>query len=1086
MSIEYVTRSDAGVLNRDAISNGSDVTIVPLGGNQEISFNLRQFEIESYRRDGSALEITLADGRVIVLDGYFNAAGEPQSRLFISADGYLNEVTLIEGQQGALYAQYGPTEMWGKWSPSDDLIFLDSSEIVAPVMDGEDQSVSMLGAGLIGGAGLLGGAGAGAAGLAASAVAAGVVAGGLGGSSGGGGGVVPGATGGGGSTPPARIEPSVNENGLISIGGDGAENGEIRITGQAQPGSTVVVQIGGETVETTANPDGTWETVFQGGTFPPDGDHGVTVTVTEPNGTETVLQGPTISIDTTPPEALVTQGLMGANHVVNHDDYHDGIDISGTGEAGATITVTIDQASQSTTVDGNGNWQVTFQPGDIRDGDYEQSVTIVARDAAGNTTTLNEMISIDTIHPGLSINASSVGNNGVLNGDIARNEGLVITGTSEPNTLVTVSIHGQTQQVTTTGNGTWRAEFDPFALPDTQFDATITATTQDAAGNISRISEQIRVDLEVRDLTQSGTPGGDDGVISGAEIGGGFTLNGTVEPGSTSVVLRFMGSVVNADLDAQGNWTASFSGAQIPPGDYERDVTITATDGANNVRSITRSISVDTEAGTLTMNGDAIGNQGVINATAYENGVIVSGTADPFANVVVDLDGVEFTVRANSAGVWQQRYDMADLTPGLHNPVVSATITDPYGNSDTVSRTLLVDTRVDDLDLTPPQFATTTDGRNVLNGDIVRSGFDISGTIEPGSIVWVNIDGISRQAVVDGNGNWTARFGPNSISAGQRDATLTVSVEDPVGNISELTETVFIDTVVLDMAQGETTGAINGVANIAAAQGGLELTGTAEANSQVRIEIFGNVYRTSSDANGDWTLTVPQGDVPRTETTAQAVITVTDPAGNVDTIPGSVTIDMVAPGEAEIVGYFRQGGGYRYITTETGDDPVSVHQVGADGSVNDMALYNDENAFLGETDHFFLNQSGQPQSIPDGSQLVVTTTDGAQNTSSTYLVLDEVNTSTVDLGNPNLAQFQIDAVDLRFADRSQLTLTEQQLRDLSDNSDTLQIDGGTDDTVIITGAQRVNGGALEPQGYDIYTLGQDATIVVDEKIDVIT
>jgi hypothetical protein len=93
--IDFVTRTDAGISQRGSVSVGDGVTVIPATRGQEISLNLRQTEIAGYARDGSNLIINLADGRVVVLDGYFAEESGAQSRLFISADGYLNEVTLF-------------------------------------------------------------------------------------------------------------------------------------------------------------------------------------------------------------------------------------------------------------------------------------------------------------------------------------------------------------------------------------------------------------------------------------------------------------------------------------------------------------------------------------------------------------------------------------------------------------------------------------------------------------------------------------------------------------------------------------------------------------------------------------------------------------------------------------------------------------------------------------------------------------------------------------------------------------------------------------------------------------------------------
>jgi len=186
--------------------------------------------------------------------------------------------------------------------------------------------------------------------------------------------------------------------------------------------------------------------------------------------------------------------------------------------------------------------------------------------------------------------------------------------------------------------------------------------------------------------------------------------------------------------------------------------------------------------------------------------------------------------------------------------------------------------------------------------------------------------------------------------------------------------------------------------------------------------------------------------------------------------------------------------GYRSVTTRTGEDDVTIQQVGGDGTISDVSIYDDVSAFTGETDHFFLDETGQVASIPDGSQLIVTNTDDAGNTSSTYVVpADNVTASLSDLPIGELGGLNIETVDLRFGDNSQLVITEDDLLALSQNSDTLVVEGNGSNAedeggnkVTMIGANKVDGGADEPAGYDIYSLGDDATIVVDEDIQIVT
>ena len=1064
-AIDYVARTDSGIAQRGSVSGGNDVSVIPAGNGQEISLNLRQIDIANYDRDGSNLMINLADGRVIILEGYFGEDGTADSRLFISADGYLNEVTLIEGSEGAIYAQYGPTEMWGKWSPSDDLIFLGGSEVASEV-SGEEQ-VSMLGAGLLGGSGLMSALGLGAAGVAAASV------------------VAADDGSGGGAT---RIEPVVNEDQPIVVGGDDTTDDDksITITGEAEPGSDVTVTIGDETQTTTADDDGEWDWTFEGDDFPQDGDYTVDVTVTEPDGTQTELEGPAISIDTTAPETTVEEGTVSTTGIINDDDFRNGVEISGTGEAGSTVAVTIEEHTETVTVSEDGIWTVTFDPADLPEGDYETDMTVVSTDSRGNSSTITETVSIDTVYNALEISTGSSSSNSLINSEAVQTEGgVVITGTTEPGASVTVAIGALSQEVTADGNGNWQAIFDPADLPSQQFEATVTATTTDDAGNTTTTSNTVEIDLVVQNFSHQADIGGDDNVISASEIGDGFTLTGTVEPGST-VRLDFEGSTVWADVDpVSGAWTASFSGAQIPPGDYSSDVIITATDAANNVQQLSQAVRVDTDPGSLTMN--TIGDNGVINSDAYDAGIDVTGTANPNAEVTVNFNGVVHTVTANGNGQWTTTFTKAELPAGDYDAQVTATVGDIYGNSYSVDQMVDVDTIVENLSFEAPEGApTTADGLSVINQDKSNGGFEITGTVEPGSTVWVEIDGVRRLADVDqSTGEWVATFESGALSGHQGEVDMVVEVQDSVGNLETIPSRVLIDTVVDNLASNGSPETQNGFVGLDAASDGMELTGTAEPGSAIAVSLFNETYSAVADASGNWSLIVPRGDIPAAEDTAQFTVQATDIYGNVDTTTGSVTFDMVAPDQPDIVGYFREGGGYRYVTTMTGEDDVTIHQVEG-GNINELAIHDDVSTFTGETDHFFLNGAGQATSIPDGSQLIVTNSDDAGNASSTYVVLDEVTTSVVDLSNGNLGDFEIETVDLRFGDHSEMTITEEQLLALSDNTDTLVVEGGADDTVTITGATKVDGGADEPAGYDIYTLGDDATLVVDDDIDIVT
>lgn len=1061
-TIDFVVREHAGDSSTGMISAGEPVTSVEVGGGREISLNLRQFDISGYARSGSNLEITLADGRIVVLQDYYADDGNPGSRLFVSADGYLNEVTLVEGNDGVLYAQYGPTSAWGKWTPSEELIFLSEAEVIAPEEE-DEETVAMLGAGIFGGSGLLGAAGAGAAAVAASSVVA-------------------------GDDGKATIQPEVTQKGDIVIGGDDAGPNEtpIVISGQAQPGSTVNVTIGIEVVEATVQQDGTWEAVFEGAEFPADGQYVVDVVVINPAGNETQLSGPNVVIDLTPPQITVDGGQFGQGVFINAEVAAQGFEITGTGEAGTSIAVSVAGLTHQTVVDENGNWSIGFHPGELPEGDYQSTVTIIGTDPAGNTTTITRTLDVDTVAHPLEIATSSIEGDGVVNADEMA-DGLSITGQSEPGATVTIEIEGVSQSAVTDATGSWTAVFAPGDLPSGEYNTTVTATTVDLAGNSTTATGTLRIDTELRDFAVTSQPGGTDGVLNFTELDSGFILTGTVEPGS-AVTVQMAGTTIPATVRADGSWSAGFREGQIPEGTYTATMLVTATDGAGNVRVISDTVNVDTDAGLLAINAGGIGGDGTVNADEAAQGVTISGVADePGAIVTVSFGGVVRSAVVDASGNWETTYTASDIQSGVYDAEVTARLTDAAGNSTDVAASVHVDTRVDNLNLSDIDIATSADGTDLINNQVAADGFVVTGTVEPGSTVFVTLGDATRQAVVDDAGNWSVQFLPGDVAPGEYEATMTVDVTDPSGNASTLTDTVTVDTLVNELRISDEPVETDNVVNAAEAADGITLTGRVEPGSAVTVELLGKSYSATVDANGNWTLDVPAGDIPAQELNIDYIVNATDAAGNSSSVTQPLEIDLVPPDAPATVGYFREGGGYRSATLETTGDEVTIHQVDAAGGVAQLALHASEDAFLGETDYHFLDGSGAPTTIPDGSELIVTSADTAGNTSSSYVVLDGTDTSVVDLSNPNLAGFQIDSVDLRFGDQSEMTIDEAQLAALSDSTESLVVRGGADDAVTVAGGVAAGQTQVNGEQHDIYTLGDSgAAVIVEDDINVIT
>ncbi len=851
--------------------------------------------------------------------------------------------------------------------------------------------------------------------------------------------------------------------------------GVTTLTGSVTGADSVVVTIDGTDYTATVT-DGSWSLDLAAGVLAAgEYDMDIVVTATDAAGNSSSATG-TIVVDTITDVTVDTSAVGGADGIVGGSEQSGGVMLTGTAQPGATVVVTLGTVSHTVTATAAGTWSSMFTSSEVPTGELDVPVNVTATDAAGNTASASSSITVDTITD-VTVDTASVGGaDGVVNG-AEHPGGVTLTGTAQPGATVVVTLGTVSHTVTATAAGTWSSSFTSVEVPEGELDVPVNVTATDAAGNTATASGSVEVDTLVNNLSITGnSAGGADGVVNFDESGQAITMTGTVEAGST-VSVNLHGVVMNATVDASGNWSVTYPGGTLPGGEYDTTVVVTATDMAGNSSALTEAVTVDTVAGDLALSTSPIELDDVVNFVEASDGVIISGTATPGLVVTVGLGDSTLNVLSQPDGTWSVNFPASMVPADTDSAPITASITDPAGNYREVSDTVAIDTVVE-----PHEFSSAPiEGDNVINGAEAADGVVLSGTVEAGSSVVVEFGGQAITVLAGADGTWSASFPASAISGTEYTATMTATATDPAGNVSVITDTVQVDTIVNELTTTDPVAGDN-VVDGAEAAAGVTLGGTVEAGSTVVVTFAhpgGVITRDATvDANGNWSLTYAGGEVPGGEYDANITIAATDAYGNTDSITDTFRVDTVAPEAPGVESVTLTSEGVEYLGIDTTDNDVTVSEVTAGHQVNQLADDSDGVALpWGETLFNF------DPALSNGSHLVVNETDDAGNSNATYVVMEETGTDVVDLGG--LGSFDVGAIDLSFASDSDLTLDLSSLEGLSDADNNLVIHGGSDDAVNLTGA--ANSGmstTIDGRSYDIYTMGDDAQIFIEEDINV--
>ncbi|MFJ4037435.1 choice-of-anchor G family protein, partial [Microbacterium sp. NPDC090007] len=165
-----------------------------------------------------------------------------------------------------------------------------------------------------------------------------------------------------GSTDTVDFSVAETPDVVILTPADGAEfavgqdDGEaiVPVSGTASPGALVTVTLDNGDVQTdTADDDGTWSVEFEG---LPIGQYTATATQDADGSSDTATFAVVLA-----DEVVITTPVDGTEYEVGEPDATRTVVVTGTGQAGAEISVAIPgEGTQTTTVEGDGTWSVDF------------------------------------------------------------------------------------------------------------------------------------------------------------------------------------------------------------------------------------------------------------------------------------------------------------------------------------------------------------------------------------------------------------------------------------------------------------------------------------------------------------------------------------------------------------------------------------------------------------------------------------------------------------------------------------------------------------------------------------------------------
>ena len=818
------------------------------------------------------------------------------------------------------------------------------------------------------------------------------------------------------TTGTAAIIGTISEDGYVNAKEAAAP---VKVMGTAEPNSKVALWLTDEKnplAEVQADANGKWEAGVPLPAGLADGKHALSVTTTNAQG-NTATSKAEFTLDKTPPAPAANLKLEGDNTTITSLEAKNGVSLSGTGEAGSKVTVSIGGGkTQTATVGANGSWKVEFKEGDLpmpgQGSSTNTAFNVVLQDKAGNdsaVTTQNVTLQ-GPLSPLPAPRISQIAGDDIINA--AEAQGAVsVSGIAEAGSKVSVKLGNiPIQEVTADANGAWTAQLTNLSkVPDGSYDVTATASMDGRAPSAAGVHKITLDKTPPGQPTNIKTNGGDTTISAEEAKTGKIIFTGDTPTGAQNAdtVTVTWNGVSKPGTVTNGKWSVDFESVpsvQAGQASTTANVTVQAHDKAGNNSTIaTQAITVQNSAlPSAAPTFDPIAKDDIVNKDEAGS-VNISGTAAPNATLHVTIGSrPPQPVTADGQGKWViEGVNMSGIPDGKHT--MSATATAPGGTTSAPTNHEFT------VDKTPPRLSIIgrTDA-GIITPDEAKSGVDFRGFSESGSTLQATWNGkpITITPILNGL-QWKVTVPPTEIppapANGTAKTTLVVTSTDKAGNTAEITQDVTIQGAPAVTRQTTVNGKVanDDVINAVEANG-VEVSGTAEPNSNIRVQVPGTKVATTvrSGADGLWKATLNFTGLQDGQHTIEA--TASQP-GSTSTSVGTHTVALAQklPGKPANLQF--DGHASKVITAAEATDGVTVTGDVAPGSKVQVQLGTTiRPADIDAAGHFSATLPA-PAVTPGGKQpysVTVTVADAAGNTPQSWAEQIEVQGSALKPATP--------------------------------------------------------------------------------------